>query len=67
MWAAYFLQPKMRVYLLRPSYLPVSPPGGSVAVACRVFRPPGTGKPLVVTYYVVKGAGPLPTKPRSYC
>ena len=54
MWAAYFLQPRMRVYLLAPSYLPVSPPGAPVTVDATVKPPPGIGKPPIVKYYFVR-------------
>ena len=58
MWAAYFLQPKMRVYLLDPSYLPVSPPGARVTLSAHVAPPPGVGKPPIVRYFFVARTPP---------
>jgi hypothetical protein len=40
MWAAYFLQPKTRVYLLSPSYLPVSEPNAPETLVGR-YGPAG--------------------------
>jgi len=55
MWAAYFLQPTTRVYLVSPTYFPISAPAAPWTL---VAVPPVPNGLVPVRYVVVKGVPP---------
>jgi len=57
MWAAYFLQPTTRVYLLGPSYLPISPPGAPWTIVSEL-DPAARPRQLPALRYVVVSKPP---------